>query len=211
MSTERTPPEVLDMGSWLLRNALPRYVEGSSIYGDPDGRGDSAYWLQHAVEETMDLAFYLRQVQKRLKPGPDGRLRIYVAGPYTAPTHEQVAANIAAARDAGVALLRMGHRPLIPHTMTAHWDEIYPDVTWGTYIEWLCDLLGGCHAILMLPGWEESRGSCIEHNVAEAMRKGVFLSMGDVPPVLAPMILARESPHSRSPTPAQLAEIDETE
>jgi hypothetical protein len=42
-------------------------------------------------------------------------MRIYVAGPYTAPTPEAVQKNVDEAMAIGAALLTMGHNPLVPH------------------------------------------------------------------------------------------------
>src|SRR5688572_14477432 len=60
------------------------------------------------------------------RTGGDG-MRIYVAGPYTAPTPAAVEANVARAIDAGLALARAGHEPFIPHL--AHYLELRAQAT----------------------------------------------------------------------------------
>lgn len=90
---------------------------------------------------------------------------IYVAGPYSADTQDGIDRNVAAARDAGIELLRRGHVPLVPHTMTHNWDH-------GTGLEYehfiLADLrlLARCDAVLMLPGWNSSHGAIGERELA---------------------------------------------
>jgi len=223
-------PEVEDVMRWLADLCEPRYLEGRGRFGDPRDRGDAAYYLQQAAEEGADLMFYLRQVERLLGPGPNGELRIYVAGPYTASTRAKRETHIRAARDAGAALRRLGHWPFVLHIMTAHWEDIYPDISWASYIAWLVAWLVPCHAILMLPGWEGSNGACIEHGAAARMGKRTFYNTNEVPDVrpardadddalrrFAAILehdalrLARSDGPVPDEQPVALTEIDETE
>ena len=65
--------------------------------------------------------------------GPTVRaMYVYVSGPYSAPNDVPagerasiIEQNIQAANEAGLALLRAGHFPFVPHTMMAHWEDRY--------------------------------------------------------------------------------------
>ena len=88
----------------------------------------------------------------------------YVAGRYTAPTRTQEVQNISAALMAACALAKKGLRPIVPHTSGNHrntWDHA----------------MVGCRAtirgmdpahdmLVLIPGWEESRGACEERELA---------------------------------------------
>lgn len=91
-------------------------------------------------------------------------MRIYVAGPYTAETPEQVLDNVHRAIDAGLALIRIGHQPFIPHL--THWIEKRAQRTLGEgipyawYLEYDRFWLEQCEALLLIgssPGAEQER------------------------------------------------------
>jgi hypothetical protein len=42
-------------------------------------------------------------------------MKIYIAGPYSSHDHAAVDTNVTAAIDAGIAVLKRGHVPFIPH------------------------------------------------------------------------------------------------
>jgi hypothetical protein len=92
-------------------------------------------------------------------------MRVYIAGPYTPHDgrEETRLANIRLASDTGTLLLKMGHTPFCPHTMTAGWEEVcgYDDFL-RMDLEWL----RLCDAIVLLPGWRASRGAQLEYEEA---------------------------------------------
>lgn len=90
---------------------------------------------------------------------------IYVAGPYTADTQEGIDRNVQAAREAGIEILRRGHVPLCPHTMTHNWDH-GTGLEYEQFIQADLRLLARCDAILMLPGWHKSSGALGELELA---------------------------------------------
>ena len=110
-------------------------------------------------------------------------MRIYIAGPYTAPTADEQGKNIERARDAAAELYRKGHVPFSPHTMTAWFDHSYPDIPRKHYLETDLEWLELCDAILMLPGWQLSNGACAEHKLAESLGLQIFYSLDEVPDV----------------------------
>lgn len=94
---------------------------------------------------------------------------VYIAGPYSAPTREGVQTNIDAAEVVGKSILQMGYVPLIPHRITAFWDEDpqFDHMAHGDWLHKVClPLLDKCDAIVMVPGWKDSPGSVMEHQHA---------------------------------------------
>lgn len=93
----------------------------------------------------------------------------YIAGPYSHPTQEGVQANIDAAEKVGKSVLRMGKVPLIPHKITSFWDED-AQFAYMSHSDWMhkvcIPLLDKCDAIVMVPGWQDSPGSVMEHQHA---------------------------------------------
>lgn len=95
-------------------------------------------------------------------------MKVYVAGPYTPHDgHEETRLeNIRRASEVAQQLLKAGHTPFCPHTMTAGWEEScgYDDFL-RLGLEWLAT----CDAILLLPGWQQSRGACREYQEATVL------------------------------------------
>lgn len=107
------------------------------------------------------------------------RLRIYVAGPYTADTPEGVEANVRRAIDAGIEIMKRGHYPFIPHL--AHWMHVQSG-EWFSREDWLAwgiAWLRQCDALLRLP--RKSIGA--DREVVRALRrdKFVFGRVEDIP------------------------------
>lgn len=114
------------------------------------------------------------QVQHRCNP-PSGRVSnydwaenmqplIYVSGPYTAPTSDELAQNIKRAKLTGLKVRAVGFVPIVPHLAILNDD---PRVfTYDKAMNECLEILGRCDAILMMDGWQESRGACIEHEAA---------------------------------------------
>jgi hypothetical protein len=108
-------------------------------------------------------------------------MRIYVAGPYTAPSAKGHARNTARAIDAGIALFRKGHRPYIPHL--THFVDLRAKRTgvklrWHDYIEWDMPWLEVCDGFLYLA---PSKGADLELKEARKLKKRIFLSIAEVP------------------------------
>ncbi|MHA2210145.1 MAG: hypothetical protein ACXABV_13355, partial [Candidatus Thorarchaeota archaeon] len=85
-------------------------------------------------------------------------MKIYVAGPYTADTMEQIEANVQRAIDAGIQIWKKGHFPVIPHLL--HWvdlraNEVGIKMDWNDYMLWDAPWLDHCDALYLLA---ESKG-----------------------------------------------------
>lgn len=97
--------------------------------------------------------------------------KVYIAGPYSGDSPEEVDYNIIVARGVMADLLRQGYAPFCPHTMTAAFDRHYPDICYEIYLETDMEWLKCCDAIYLLPRWEKSAGAVKE--LALAMELGI--------------------------------------
>ena len=116
---------------------------------------------------------------------------LYISGPYTPGHGRTVADNIAVARWYAVAAANRGWFPFTPHLNTAGFEVDCPGVS---HYEWLAGdlrilkmLTPGNDAMLVLPNWEQSAGTCLE--VGWAKRIGLT--------ILGPFDMAEEIPAPR--------------
>jgi hypothetical protein len=174
------PWEVADMEGFLGEACLSRYRAGHEACGDATCHKSPLATVGEAVEEVADALFYLRQATRLLAPR-HGRLRIYIAGPYRADTVAQRDRNITQARLAAAELLRRGHAPFCPHTMTAEFDDHFPDLPDTCYLVADLDWLTVAHAVLILPGWTMSEGTLAEKAAAERLGLPLYYRIEDVP------------------------------
>ena len=92
---------------------------------------------------------------------------VYIAGKYSGKTREDIEENINIAAEAGKAVLKAGHVPVIPHRITGHWDDDpqFDPKEWDhkAWLERFClPLLDRCDAICMLTDWQLSIGATME-------------------------------------------------
>jgi len=90
---------------------------------------------------------------------------VYVSGKYSASTKEGIAANIKAAEEVARYLWSCGHAVICPHTNTAFFDDI-PGVGYESFIRGDLQIVRRCDAMVMVPGWETSRGANRERDYA---------------------------------------------
>jgi len=109
-------------------------------------------------------------------------MRIYIAGPYSAESEDAIRANVRAAIDAAITLVRKGHAPYIPH-LTHFVDErsreVGANLTWEDYLEWDLAWLRVCDAFLYLGS---SRGADLELAAAEKSGMRIYRSLDDIEP-----------------------------
>lgn len=102
---------------------------------------------------------------------------IYVAGPYTSPEGEWgVRQNVKAAEEVALELWKMGFAVICPHKNTGGYGGI---LTWQQIMAGDLAIVERCDALVMLPGWEYSKGSCMERNLALETGRPVFYSEED--------------------------------
>lgn len=107
---------------------------------------------------------------------------IYVAGPYNAAGRAEVLDNIMRARDYARKLWAMGWVVLCPHANSGLMDgEAIPD---SAFVEGSLELMLRCDAVLMIPGWENSKGARAELEAAIYQGMDVYYEMGTVPDLM---------------------------
>ncbi len=103
------------------------------------------------------------------------RQRVYISGPITNnPNH------FSQFLEAFGKLWKDGYNPFNPCTIV-----LGDDATWADYMKADLHELLDCDAIYMLPGWQESRGAKIEHDLA--------LSLGMVEIFLKPTLVKADN------------------
>lgn len=109
------------------------------------------------------------------------KTRVYVAGPLSKPDGG-LQKNVDDGRVAGLALIRAGYSPMVPHLtcfMGGNDPELLPGGT--VHEDWYSvDLpwVSVCQAVLRLPG--ESRGADMETGLAYKIGIPVYYSLADL-------------------------------
>ena len=110
-------------------------------------------------------------------------MKIYVAGPYTGNTLEQIEENVRRVMEAGLIIWKKGHFPYIPHL--THWPDILSrelgiEMNWSDYMRWHAPWVDDCDALFLLA---ESKGALLELQRATEENKTVFRSLDEIPEV----------------------------
>ncbi|MHA2236547.1 MAG: DUF4406 domain-containing protein [Candidatus Thorarchaeota archaeon] len=110
-------------------------------------------------------------------------LKIYVAGPYTGSTLEEIEENVQRAMDAGLQIWKKGHFPYIPHL--THWPDLRAQeqgipMDWVDYMRWHAPWVDHCDALFLLA---ESNGALLEYDRAKKEGKVVFHTLDEIPSV----------------------------
>ncbi len=110
-------------------------------------------------------------------------MKIYVAGPYTGSTLEEIEENVRRAMEAGLKIWKKGHFPYIPHL--THWPDILArelgiEMNWEDYMKWHAPWVDHCDALFLLA---ESKGALLEYKRAEEEGKTVFQKLEEIPTV----------------------------
>ena len=103
---------------------------------------------------------------------------LYISGPYSAGNGRTVAENIAVARAHAVAAARRGWFPVTPHLNTAHFEIDCPEIPHADWVNGDLAILRGLDpadaAVLLLPGWEGSKGAGLERDWAIRLNLEIF-------------------------------------
>jgi len=91
--------------------------------------------------------------------------KTYISGPITAPTPEQVAANLAKFNAAEAAMRAAGITD-IANPVSNGLDR---DAPWEAHMRADIKLLMDCDTVAMLDGWADSRGARIEFDLAKRL------------------------------------------
>lgn len=141
-----------------------RVQTGRGIYGTSSVESNPLVNLRNLREELADAWAYLDWAEQWLLPR-EGRLRVYIAGPYQngGGTVEE---NVQPARECLWDILRAGHTPFCPHTMTSGGETVRPPIHRDVFLQTDLDWLPFCHLLIALPGYLHSQGSVDEVNSA---------------------------------------------
>jgi Domain of unknown function (DUF4406) len=99
---------------------------------------------------------------------------VYIAGPFTAPDVWGVECNIRQAEEWGFKIARCGFVPVIPHTMYRFFHGTITEKFW--YMATL-ELMERCDAVLLIPGWQESKGAEKEKETAEILEIPIYYEL----------------------------------
>ncbi len=109
------------------------------------------------------------------------RTYVYVAGPYMGQKrlhdfrdYEEIDRNISRAREAAAFLANSNVPYFCPHLNSAHFEVITPNVKPEYWYQMDIELLKPASAILLLGGWEDSKGTLKEIEVARELHIPVF-------------------------------------
>lgn len=103
---------------------------------------------------------------------------VYVAGPYAATTRWEEEQNVRHAEAVGYNVADAGAMPVIPHTNTRpHFSDLNSAEWW---YEATVELMRRCDAVMMVPGWKQSKGSVAERTEAERIGLPVFLTLREL-------------------------------
>lgn len=86
---------------------------------------------------------------------------VYLSGKYSGEIDD----NIAAARTIAIELWERGYTVLCPHLNTANF-EIDCEADYRDYLIGDMEMIAACDAVVMLPGWEDSKGARLERDFA---------------------------------------------
>ena len=110
--------------------------------------------------------------------------RIYVAGKYSANNVLDVLKNIGRGEKACAQLFSMGYAPFCPwHDKSYVTDMPDSDFTVDQFYRYSLAWLEVSDAVLLLPGWEQSKGTVAEIERADQLGIPVFKSIEELPPI----------------------------
>lgn len=104
---------------------------------------------------------------------------VYVAGKYRGRTHNDVAQNIAAAREVAVHLWGLGYAVICPHTNSAFMSGAAPE---DIFLSGGLEMVRRCDLVVLVEGWQASQGTAQEIEVARSCGIPVFSDLEFVPP-----------------------------
>lgn len=154
--------------AWRALANLETELEKESLKGDELSR-----ILNQYIEEEASKPVKMSPVWKKIlgvdsSPRRQKGLVIYVAGPYRDKDPDVVRDNISRADYWGRRLRKMGHYPIVPHTMTQSWDG---EFTFEQIMEADLALLSRCDGLLYLG---LSEGTLKEHDHAKKLGMRLF-------------------------------------
>jgi nucleoside 2-deoxyribosyltransferase len=97
---------------------------------------------------------------------------VYVAGPLFGPNDWEIRRHIHRAAALGYEVAKLGAYPVIPHTNTG--SVFVGTMTPEFWYAGTLELLRRCDAVILVTGWEDSKGSTAEFAEARRLNLPVF-------------------------------------
>jgi hypothetical protein len=97
---------------------------------------------------------------------------IYVAGPLMGPNDWEIRRHIHCAAALGYEVAKLGAYPVIPHTNTG--SVFIGTVDTAFWCAGTLELLRRCDAVILVMGWEDSKGATAEFDEARRLNIPVF-------------------------------------
>jgi hypothetical protein len=95
----------------------------------------------------------------------------YIAGRYRASTPARIHENIEHARKYAIKYWQIGYAVICPHMNSAFLDGVVPDFE---FMDGCLEMVRRADVIVMIPGWKESEGACMEQALAEKLKKVII-------------------------------------
>ena len=106
---------------------------------------------------------------------------VYLAGPYSAPTQDEIKANVRRAATVASVLWEKGYAVICPHMNTysmegdaslgtERWIQEFEKFLTGDF-----EIISRCDMVVMLSGWENSKGACAEFVFAKWLELPVWI------------------------------------
>ena len=107
-------------------------------------------------------------------------MRVYVAGPYSGPNVIDILAKMRKGLMVTIDVLKKGHAPFSPW-LDFQFGLVADDITIDMYYRFSMEWLEGAEAVLMVPGWEISKGASKERDRAIELGIPVYYSVDELP------------------------------
>jgi hypothetical protein len=101
-------------------------------------------------------------------------LVVYVAGPFRADNSWLIEQNIRRAEELSLKVWQNDMAAVCPHTNTRFFQGAADDDVW---LKGDLEILERCDAVLLAPGWKDSRGTIAEVSRANDLKLPVFVSI----------------------------------
>lgn len=121
--------------------------------------------------------------------------RVYIAGPITGIQNF----NHKAFYSSGVELWHLGFLPVNPHNICRHIlrsDFTTDEQHWQACLKADMPHIISAHYMLMLDGWQQSRGACFERQIALTLGIPVFYSINELEDMAVTIASAMLAAHS---------------
>lgn len=91
---------------------------------------------------------------------------VYLAGKYTGKDEAETATNIALAESVAVQLWDHGYTVISPHLNMRGFETKCKTAKYENFMAGCLEMMLRCETLILLPGWESSKGARLEEAVA---------------------------------------------